>query len=130
MQTDSVSGLNQVVLLLRQQLLSRAGKEKPSIGQSAASGVHGARASRSTKKDLNKVISARLDTLRNSGVKSSHLLKRAFIEQILISGLGDHLVNEARFQEMVDDVLNTLTQDKELGLLLDVLIGPGPMANR
>ena len=127
MQTDSVSRLNQVVQLLRQQLLSRAGKERPAgAAQAAASAAQGARASRSSKKDLSKVLSARLATLRNAGVSNQHLLKRAFIEQILVSGLGEHLINEARFQEMVDEVLKTLTQDRELGLLLDVVIGPGP----
>lgn len=123
MQTDPVSRLNQVVLLLRQQLLSRAGKEKSGVGQATGGRVSDARASRSSRQDLNKVISARMDTLRNAGVQSDHLLKRAFIEQILVSGLGDHLVNEAKFQEMVDEVLKTLTQDQELGLLLEVVIG-------
>ncbi len=128
MQTDSVSRLNQVVLLLRQQLMSRAGKEKSSVAPSAR--LRGGRASRSGKKDLNKVVSARLDTLRNAGIQNTLLLKRAFIEQILISGLGDHLVNEARFQELVDEVLKTLVQDPELGLLLETVIGTTPVVKR
>lgn len=128
MQTDSVSRLNQVVLLLRQQLLSRAGKEKAGVGPSTR--LRGGRASRSEKRDLNKVVSARLDTLRNAGIENTHLLKRAFIEQILICGLGDHLVNEARFQELVDEVLKTLVQDGELGLLLETVIAAPPAAKR
>ena len=124
MQTDSVSRLNQVVLLLRQQLLSRAGREKSNAGPSAAVQVPGVRAPRSEKKDLHKMVSARLGQLRRAGVDNQTLLKRAFIEQILISGLGAHLVNEAKFQEMVDEVLKTLMQDKELGDLLGLVIDP------
>lgn len=130
MQTDSVSRLNQVVLLLRQQLLSRAGKEKAGAAPSTAARARGGRAARSEKRDLDKVVSARLDTLRNAGIENTHLLKRAFIEQILISGLGDHLVNEARFQELVDEVLKTLVQDPELGLLLEMVIGAAPAGKR
>lgn len=125
MQTDPVSRLNQVMLLLRQQLLSRAGRERSGVVPASSTPARSSRSARGAKKDLDRLTSVRLATLRNAGVKSSSLLKRAFIEQILISGLGEHLVNEARFQDLVDEVLKTLTQDPELGLLLEVAIGAG-----
>jgi hypothetical protein len=122
MQTDSVARMNQVMLLLRQQLLSRAGRDKTKPSLRAAGGAkatgHGARSERGS---LSRVVSLRLDTLRNAGVTNPQLLKRAFVEQLLVSGFGDQMMNDAKFQEMVDEVLSTLQHDPELAELLRVV---------
>lgn len=126
MPTDSISRLNQVVLLLRQQLKSQAGKKKSNLDKAAASQTRAPGGLRSGEKGLSRLTSARLGTLRKAGITNNYQLKRAFIEKVLASGFGEYLVNEAKFQSMVDEVLSVLIQDEEFGKLLDVAIEPSP----
>lgn len=122
MPADSISRLNHVMLLLRQQLASRLGHAKGAADGGAASKATGYRSAQSGKRDLQQVMAQRLGVLRAAGVSNTQVLKRAVIEQVLISGFGEHLVNEPKFQEMVDSVLQTLMQDTEMSELLERLI--------
>jgi len=50
-----------------------------------------------------------------------HQLKRALIQNILVEQLGEGLLNDARFQQVVDRVTDTISGDAEAARLLSRL---------
>lgn len=114
---DPVSNVDGLVLLLRQRLLERS------------------RANASPQKD--RRASGRAD----AGVASvqalaavedidDRQLKRALIQNILAEQLGRGLLNEARFQQVVDRVTDTIELDADASKLLSRLIGDLRVAAR
>jgi hypothetical protein len=112
---EPVSNVDGLVLLLRQRLLERS------------------RANRSSQKD--RKVSGRADVgavraLAAVDNLDDRQLKRALIQNILAEQLGDGLLNEARFQQVVDRVTDTIELDTDASRLLSRLIGDLRVAAR
>ena len=113
---DPISNVDQLVLLLRQRLLERSRTER--LGRRAPA----AKTARTTTIDPLQVLSA-LDGA------DDRQLERALIQTLLNEQFGRGLLNDARFQLVVDQVTETLRQDENgkalLALLTDELRAVG-----
>lgn len=109
---DPVSNVDSLVLLLRQRLLERS---RAALG--ARKGDNRSAADRAaTGPDHIHALAA------IEGV-DDHQLKRALIQNILAEQLGAGLINEARFQQVVDRVTDTIDADATSSGLLSRLVG-------
>lgn len=104
---DPVSNAGRIAMLLRQRLQERSrsaaaerGGRKETPGAGAAAGKGALRGA------------AALDSL------DDRKLKRALIENILADQFGASLINDARFQQVVDQVTETLEADGDGANLL------------
>jgi hypothetical protein len=99
---DPVSNANRIAMLLRQRLQER--------GRAAAVGKSG-------RKD----VGAAGDALGRSAVRGAaavealddRKLRRVIVENILADQFGNGLVNEARFQQIVDQVAEAIEADDQ-----------------
>lgn len=109
---DPISNTDRLVLILRQKLLerskaasrSRAGG-KPAAGRPPAGSLDSVHALASV-----------------DGVDDRQL-RRALIQAILADQFGGELINEAKFQQVVDRVAETIAGDAESAKLLSRVIG-------
>jgi len=114
---DSVSRLNQAVLLLRKQLLERS---KQSSTRNADPG--GGNAHSTTTENRNADPLQRTADLRNAGIEDEQQLSRRFVESVLLNELGQHLVSDAGMQQVITLVLKELEDDEESKVALKVII--------
>lgn len=103
---ESISKGDLFVALLRQRLAERA--QTQSARRKPAAGKH------KTDSAPRTSVAA---LAAQAGADDPHL-RRAIIEQLLGDRLGDRLVNEARFQQIVDQVTDIIADDEDLGGLL------------
>lgn len=114
---ESISRVDQVLVLLRQQLAARSGKP----AQSAQPNSIGA-AQASVGQPLLEVLIRRLAELRAKGLTDRSALTRLLIEQMLTAQVGEHLLNDGSFQRVVDDVQQALEADADLRESLEELL--------
>jgi hypothetical protein len=108
---DSVSTLDQVVALLRQQLAERT---RPSDRAAPHKDVSARpscpeQSSRRALETLTECIAA----LRTSGVDDPERLSRTVVEWLLAREFGASVVNDPEFQQMVDEVSESVRDDPE-----------------
>jgi len=111
---DPISNVDQLVLLLRQRLEARtAGSRSSKSGK--------ANGPKSPARDaLGAGAVAALAAVDNVDDRQFH---RALIQNILVEKFGAHLVNEAQFQQVVDQVSAYLETDEEASRLLARVTG-------
>jgi hypothetical protein len=108
---DSVSALNRMLALVRQQLATRESAGTGSARQrKAASEGHSRRPSTGDALTLSQQI----ETLKRDGLLEDHALLRAAVEFILDREFGQSLRNEPEFQQMIDEVSIMLEDDANL----------------
>lgn len=116
---DRISNADRVILVLRQRLLERA---------------RAGNASRNQKPD-DKASTApgSLDNLHAlAGVQDieDRQLGRALIQSLLVEELGSELINDAKFQRTIDQVLETLEREAKTRQLLGRLVSELRTASR
>jgi hypothetical protein len=108
---DAISNADRFVVLLRQKLAERAHAAAPSaarpVGRSAESG-----------RDAVRAIAGRA---ARAGAEERKL-RRTIVEQLLVDRFGSALVNEARFQQIVDQVSELMAADTDLSVLFSSVI--------
>jgi len=107
---DPISNVDRLVFLLRQRLLERS--------RTAGSGPAGKRAANQRAPGGMESVQA---LAAISGVDGRQL-KRALIQNILVEQLGTPLLNEAKFQVVVDQVVSTIDDDAGSSKLLSRLV--------
>lgn len=116
---DPVSNANRIAMLLRQRLQERS---------------RGAAAETGGRRDLPGAADApRKGALRGASAIDAlddRRLKRALIENILADQLGAGLINDAKFQQVIDQVTEAIDADADGALLLartiaDLRANPG-----
>lgn len=108
---EAISNVDRIVLLLRQRLEERAKSAKPSAtGQTSSSHL----ANRGGLTPVQALAAA-------EGV-DEHQVRRAVIQNLLAHQLGRKLINDARFQQVVDRVTETLERDPASAKLLAQVI--------
>lgn len=107
---DRISNADRVVALLRQRLMERA----------KSANARGATREVPTN---NKGGLESLQALAGiDGIDDRHLA-RALIQNLLVDELGPDLINDARFQQAVDRVVDTLEIEPTAARLLSRLVG-------
>jgi len=95
---DPISQVDQLAMILRQRILdhskTRIAKRKTSGAETKSSWV------------------ANLKALAATEAVNDHQLRRALVQSILAEQLGDGLLNEMKFQQIVDRVTEALEADK------------------
>ena len=94
---DPVSSVDQLVLLLRQRLSERARTTAAGSGKAAGRGAERA----ASPLDTVQALAA------TEGIDDRQL-KRALVQTLLAERFGDGLINDARFQQIVDKVTDAI----------------------
>jgi len=108
---DPISNVDRLVFLLRQRLLERS-----KLNPTARSSPKSAAGERVAGLDNIHALAA-ID-----GVDDRQL-RRALIQNILADQLGGKLLNEAKFQQVVDRVTETIESDGGASQILAHLVG-------
>lgn len=106
---DPVSNVDRLVLILRQQLEERAAR--------------GATAPTSAPKPAGSTRASNLRALAALDGVDDAALGRTIIEGILTDAFGAELLNDARFQQVVERVTRTIEEEQEAKRLLLRLVG-------
>lgn len=106
---DPVSNVDQLVMLLRQRLLERS----KSTASPRKSGFPS-----STKPPF-----ATVQALAAVESLDDRELRRALVQHILADRFGRPLINDARFQQVVDKVTETMQRDRGASRLLERMVG-------
>jgi hypothetical protein len=108
---DAISNADRFVVLLRQKLAERA-KSRATQRTSAA---------QSAKAEQRDTVTAVSSRAAKAGAEDRKL-RRTIIEQLLLDRFGTALVNEARFQEIIDQVTELMAAEPGLSeLFADVI---------
>lgn len=99
---DPISNANRIAMLLRQRLQERS--KAAAAARAGRAGVGGSG-----------------DTARKGAVRSPDVvealddrrLRRALVEDILVDQLGSGLINDAKFQQVVDRVADAIAADAD-----------------
>lgn len=106
---DPISQIDQLVLVLRQRILERS--------KTAGAGRRGAtRDTRATSAEALKALAA-------MEAVDDHQLRRALVQNILADQFGHGLVNDTKFQQVVERVTEALESDEGGALLLNRFVG-------
>jgi hypothetical protein len=100
---DPISSIDRVVLLLRERL-----RERSSVTSGRRAGADRLRSERRSVDAMAAI----------SGVTDEQL-KRALVQRLLCDHFGDDLVNDASFQAVVDQVMQSLQTEASVSQLLD-----------
>jgi hypothetical protein len=106
---DPVTNIDQLVLVLRRRLLERSRTEKTSLGRQQSPGRQAS--------GLESVYAL----ARIEGVDDRQL-RRGLIQSILTEQFGSALINEAKFQQIVERVVDTMDEDPAASKLLAVIV--------
>ncbi|HEF5875102.1 TPA: hypothetical protein SAY52_005794 [Burkholderia cenocepacia] len=122
---DPVSTLNQVLALLRQQVVDRTRRQVGGEARALARDSAPATA-RTADSDLRTLLRERIDALRIAGVDDEAQLACMAIDTVLRHEFGATLGNEPEFQEMTEWVWKGMMGDEHTSALLsDVMRGLG-----
>lgn len=111
---DSISTLNQVMLLLRQQLAEKSQRQERVPVRRETPGPSARFATQQDEVGQTKInIRAQINTLRLAGVTDERQLFRVAIEGMLLREFGDEVGNDPAFQQMGDWVCACLEEKPE-----------------
>jgi hypothetical protein len=104
----SISNVQQIVAVIRQQLATRAAPLEPRLrrGEGAAG-----TAAKSPPKDIAALIGQRIKAIDRDDPNRGRRTFRVFVESILLSELGEELINDPQFYRIVDDVQQQMETD-------------------
>ena len=106
---DPVANIDQLVLVLRQRLLDRSRTEKSTVGKH--------KSPRRQASGLDSIYAlARIEGA------DDRQLRRGLIQSILAEQFGSALLNEAKFQQIVERVVETMYADPAASKLLSVIV--------
>lgn len=105
---EPISNVDRLVILLRQRLAERA-NVAPGRGKTAQA------VARTTPASALSALAA------IEGIEERHL-RRALIQNLLSESLGEKVVNEASFHQVVDRVVQTIEADAQASGLLHRMV--------
>jgi len=108
---DPISNADRLAILLRQKLLERS---------------KAGRAGRPDSKEAAHTMPAGASGVRAlAGVEGvdERQLRRAFVQTLLADQLGQSLINDPQFQQIVSRVTDTIEEDPDASRLLSRLVG-------
>jgi hypothetical protein len=104
----SISNIQQIVAVIRQQLATRATPLEPRLRR--GEGAAGA-AAKSPPKDIAALIGQRIKAIDRDDPNRGRKTFRVFVESILLSEFGEDLINDSQFYRIVDDVQQQMETD-------------------
>lgn len=101
---EPISPADRLTRILRQKLLERGKKSAGAVTANSPSGL-----------EVSKAVAA-------SGDPNNWQTRRALVEGILVDQFGDRLVNEPKFQQVVEDVTRALADDGQAADLINQVL--------
>lgn len=109
---DPISNADRVIALLRQRLLQKS--------------KSGSAARKDAKRSVQNPSPTGLESVQKmAGIDGidDHQLGRALIQSLLVDELGSELLNESKFQQVVDKVVETIEAEPNGHKLISRLVG-------
>src|SRR6185436_11432857 len=100
---DAIYNVDRLMIVLRQRLLERTRVAGPRQQSSAPE-------------------PGMLQALAAIGDVDDRQLRRAFVQSLLVDQFGSNMINDAKFQQVVNQVTASLTEDPVLGELLTKVV--------
>lgn len=97
-----ISNNDQILLLLRQQLLRLSGEKPAQRASKAGNKVH-----------TDKVAVARLKALASVEEFGDDEFERTLVQGLLTDEFGEAIINDPRFQQLVDKVWKIIASDEQ-----------------
>jgi len=101
----AIGTINELVSVIR----TRLGTATPAAGRRAPARPGGA--SRYTDRNLAALIETRVQQIRRDDPQRGRKAFRVFLEAVLLTHLGEALMNDPRFYQVLDDVQHALESD-------------------
>jgi len=123
----SISALSvqQIVAVIQQQLAASVGKGSVPPAPVAPAGTQrttrkegGAKSTRREKQGLTRLIGQRVAALEAADPDRGRKAFRIFLESLLLAKLGENLINDAAFYQMVDDVQRQIEKNSDTAKLM------------
>lgn len=105
---DPVNGLSQALSILRQRLSEQNRTTAGRKGRPAITASH--TASPATKEEVKRKIGERIRGIPE-GKDKQRKSAQAFVEIVLAWELGDEVLNDPKFADITNEVVNTLLED-------------------
>lgn len=113
-----IGTVNQLVAIIRGELsASETTAVKLRTTQTQTSNIK----ARSTK-NLNTLIGQRVKSIDPNDPQRGRKAFRIFLETVLLSQLGENLINDPKFYQMVDDIQNAMESDPAVNLQIDTAV--------
>lgn len=106
----AISSVNQLVASIRSQLAANAANSTNPAANAAASRKTGskqgnaAQTSLYNSHNLENLIGQRIKQIERDAPNRGKKAFRVFLEAVLLSQLGEHLINDPKFYQLLDDV--------------------------
>ncbi|NHZ80747.1 hypothetical protein F2P44_15910 [Massilia sp. CCM 8695] len=118
---SSIGSVSQLVAVIRSQLAPRVELSGPGPARASVRAAP-RRAVGSARGQLEAAIGTRINSIGRDDPQRGRKAFRIFLESILLFHLGEHLMNDPRFYQLVDDVQGAMESDAELGVMIDKAI--------
>lgn len=116
-----INSVSQIVALMRTQMAKKPrpasistnvlkNQSEKKIGKKKAADAPG---------KIEKLIALRVKTIHPDDPKKGKKAFRIFLESVLLSELGDNLVNDPAFYQMVGDIQNAMESDPQICEVID-----------
>lgn len=117
---SSISVVGQLVSVIQAQLSSRS--EISSSKKHSASDRTPHKSSVYYQKNLESLIVQRIQGIEHDDPHRGRKAFRVFLESVLLSHFGEHLINDPKFYQLIDDIQMSMEADPDIRNLVDSAI--------
>lgn len=127
---SSIDSVQQIVATIRAEMATRIspGERQARAAQMRQAGKSKAGSLAQHQQRMSKLIGERVKALDPDDPKRGRKAFRIFLESVLLAELGDALINDPGFYQMVDDVQQAMEQDPQIaeaiGKAVHLLLAP------
>jgi len=127
---SSIDSVQQIVATIRAEIAMRIspGERQARAAQMRQAGKSKAGSPAQHRQRMSKLIGERVKALDADDPKRGRKAFRIFLESVLLAELGDALINDPGFYQMVDDVQQAMEQDPQIadaiGKAVNILLAP------
>ncbi|MFZ6659041.1 hypothetical protein [Undibacterium sp. TJN19] len=115
-----ISSVNHIVALLRNQITKKIDhSDKTSESQKNRNGKNKEIKRSQAPSKIEDLISIRVKGLNPDDPKRGKKAFRIFLESVLLSELGENLINDPAFYQMVSDIQSTMEADPQISIVIN-----------
>ncbi|MYM28563.1 hypothetical protein GTP58_09530 [Duganella sp. CY15W] len=115
--SSTIGSVAQLVKVIQRQLTARA-PDGAQVGNSGRRPAAGTAAARYAQENLAALIGTRVQQIGRDDPQRGRKAFRVFLEAVLLAQLGEGLVNDPRFFQMVNDIQLAMEADPGCGALV------------
>ena len=113
----AISNVQRIVASIRAEMAQRVAVGDPAAVPTPAK--RGARAKAAPAATSGGLISQRVKALDPADPQRGRKAFRIFLESVLLNELGEELINDSAFYQMVDQVQQTMEQDQQIAAAIE-----------